>query len=113
MNPKSDDRSDACQLLNRYNAITNMVRGGSRTTATSKIERSVIIFNDWKPLTVITKRSILNVAAALDPPLMVFQIEQGSLVGTVSDLRKVTLFFRSVIGNTTTCTFRHITKSIV
>ena len=29
----------------------------------------MIIVNGWKPLTIITKRSILDVAAALDPPL--------------------------------------------
>ena len=29
----------------------------------------MIIVNGWKPLTIITKRSILNVAAVLDPPL--------------------------------------------
>ena len=34
-------------------------RGGSRAAATSKL----------KPLTIITKHSILDVAAALDPPL--------------------------------------------
>ena len=33
------------------------------------MERFVIIVNGWKPLTMITKRSILDVAAALDPPL--------------------------------------------
>ena len=33
------------------------------------MERFVIIVNGWKPLTIITKRSILNVAAALDPSL--------------------------------------------
>ena len=37
--------------------------------ATPKMERFVIIVNGWKPLTIITKRSILDVAAALDPPL--------------------------------------------
>ena len=40
-----------------------MIRGGSRTAATSK--------NGWKPLTIITKCSILDVAAVLDPPLSV------------------------------------------
>ena len=30
----------------------------------------MIIVNGWKLLTIITKRSILDVAAALDPPLM-------------------------------------------
>ena len=37
--------------------------------ATSKMERFGIIVNGWKPLIIITKRSILDVAAALDPPL--------------------------------------------
>ena len=45
-------------------------RGGSRTAATYKMERFVIIVNGWKPLTIITKRSILDVAAVLDPPLV-------------------------------------------
>ena len=44
-------------------------RGGSRAAATTKMERFVIIVNGWKPLTVITKRSILNVAVGLDPDL--------------------------------------------
>ena len=29
----------------------------------------MIIVNGWKPLTIITKRSIMDVAAALDSPL--------------------------------------------
>ena len=41
-------------------------RGGSRAAATSKMERFVIIVNSWKPLTIITKLSILDDAAALD-----------------------------------------------
>ena len=49
-----------------------MLRGGSRTTAASKMERFVIIVNGFQPLTIITKRSILDVAAALDLPLMLF-----------------------------------------
>ena len=48
-----------------------MIRGGSRVAAASKIERFVIIVNGFQPLTIITKRSILDVAAALDPPLMI------------------------------------------
>ena len=31
----------------------------------------MIIVNGWMPLTIITTRSILDVAAALDPPLLV------------------------------------------
>ena len=49
----------------------NKVRDGSRTAAASKMERFVIIVNGFQSLTIITKRSILDVAAALDPPLKV------------------------------------------
>ena len=45
--------------------------GGSRTAPTSKMERFVIIGNGWKPLTVITKCSILDAATVLDPPLQI------------------------------------------
>ena len=47
------------------------IRGGSRTPATSKMEQFVIIVNGWKPLTIITKSSILDAAAVLDPPLII------------------------------------------
>ena len=50
---------------------TEVVRGGSRAAATSKGELFVIIVNGWKPLTFITKSSTLDVAAVLDPPLVV------------------------------------------
>ena len=42
-------------------------RGGSRTAATSKMEDFVIIVNGFQPLTIITKNTILDVAAVLDP----------------------------------------------
>ena len=45
-------------------------RVGSRAAAISKMERFVIIVNGFQPLTIITKRSILDVAAVLDPPLV-------------------------------------------
>ena len=43
-----------------YSNDITLDRDGSRTTATSKMECVV------KPLTIISKRSILDVAAALD-----------------------------------------------
>ena len=43
--------------------------------ATSKMERFVIIVNGWKQLT--TKHSILDVAAALDPPLVTGNLRQA------------------------------------
>ena len=44
-------------------------RDGFGAAAASKIDCVVIIVKGWKPLTIITKRYILDVAAALDPPL--------------------------------------------
>ena len=44
-------------------------RGGSRTAATCKMGLFVIIVK--KPLTIITKSSILDVVAVLDPPLYI------------------------------------------
>ena len=53
---------------------TNIIfRGGSRAAATSKMEWFMTIVNGWKPLTIIAKLSILDVAAALDPPLILRQ----------------------------------------
>ena len=45
------------------------VRGGSRTDATSKMELFMIIVNAFQQLTIITKSSILTVAAVICPPL--------------------------------------------
>ena len=50
--------------------ISTIYRRGSRTAAISKMERFVIIVNGCKPLTIITKHSILDVAAALDALLI-------------------------------------------
>ena len=46
-------------------------RGGSRAVATSKMERFVIIVNGFQPLTIVTKHSILDVAGALDPRMLI------------------------------------------
>ena len=57
------------QLIN----VNTILYGGSRASATSKMECFVIIVNDFQPLTIITKHSILDVAAALDLPLVVWR----------------------------------------
>ena len=49
-------------------------REGSRTAASSKMEHFVIIVNGWRPVSDITKSSILDVAAFLDPPLTFFTV---------------------------------------
>ena len=54
--------------------------GGSRTAATSKLECFVIIVNDWKPLTITTKSSIMDVAAVLDTPPFNFLMQKVSLM---------------------------------
>ena len=53
-----------------FNVIFSSVRDVSRAAATSKVERFVIIVNGFQPLTIITKRSMLDVAVVLDPPLV-------------------------------------------
>ena len=53
--------------------ISTITRGGSRPVATSKMEDFVTKVNGFQPLTIITKRSISGVAAALDPPLITFK----------------------------------------
>ena len=59
--------------------LNKACRGGTRTAAKSKMEHFVIIVNGFQhfviivngfqPLTIITKYSILDLAAVLDPPL--------------------------------------------
>ena len=49
--------------------IYTVFGGGSRAAATYNMEHFVIIVNGFQPLTIITKHSILDDAAALDPPL--------------------------------------------
>ena len=61
-----------CDLLNN-------IRGGSRSAAISKIKLFVKIVNGFQPLTIITKRSILDVAEALDPPLNIPSSKAASL----------------------------------
>ena len=51
-------------------SIFIVFRGSSSITATSKMERFVLIVNGWSPLTVITKCSILDVTAIVDPHLI-------------------------------------------
>ena len=75
------------------------VRGGSRAAATSKMERFMIIVNGFQPLTIISKRSILDVAAALDPPLHVLKYKtitanhETSWKKSLRDMRLVIRFY--------------------
>ena len=47
-----------------------------RAAATSKMEWFAILVNDWKPLTIIIKCSIFDVAEALDTPLRRENLQQ-------------------------------------
>ena len=38
-----------------------------------------LVINDFQPLTIITKCSILNIAAVLDPPLIIFKVSKLNL----------------------------------
>ena len=54
--------------------LWHIFRGGFRTAATSKMDRFVIIVNGFQPLTITTKRSILDVAAVLDSHLIFLRV---------------------------------------
>ena len=56
-----------------YKMRFDLFRGGSRAAAACKMECFAIIVNDFQSLTIIKKLSILDIAAALDPPLMLLQ----------------------------------------
>ena len=56
-------------ILLAYAKVTTKNRGGSRADATSKMQCFVIIVNDFQPLAIITKHSILDVSADLVSPL--------------------------------------------
>ena len=91
--PNNDSFSDKTDQL-QYKA-----RGGSRTAATSKVERFVIIVNSFQPLYIITKCSILDIAAVLDPPLKACLAITGAIKGTsreclYNDLRILSLSSR-------------------
>ena len=58
---------------------TDQIQTRSRTAATSKMERFVTIVNGFQSLTIITKRSILDVAEVLDPPLKSTQVTSRTL----------------------------------
>ena len=55
--------------FNYFIILSTNIRGRSRAAVTSKMECFVLIVNSFQPLTIITKLYILDVAAALDPPL--------------------------------------------
>ena len=55
----------------KYEFLYNR-KGGSRTVATSKMELFMVIVDSWKPLTIITKCSILDIAAVLNRPLVLY-----------------------------------------
>ena len=88
-------------------------RDGSRTAATSKMERFVIIVKGWKPLTIIAKCSILNVVAALDAsmrrksPLRTLILQPIVL----NSIKKLNIFFVSREEVIITKRFKHFTSS--
>ena len=55
------------------------LRGGSRAAATSKMKLFMIIVNGLQSLAIITKCSILDVAAVLGPPLELLDVSQNGL----------------------------------
>ena len=62
------------------------------------MDRFVISVNDWKPLTIITKPSLLDVAAVLDPPrLCSFSSMKSYFSETIDVNREVICIYLIVI----------------
>ena len=87
-------------------SLMTVSRGGSRAAAISKIEHFVIIVTGFQPLT-ITKRSVLDVAAALDLPLVSINrnIMSHFLIVTTYKVHKDKLF--NLLENTLLRIFCH------
>ena len=82
-------------------------RGGSGTAATSKMEHFVIIVGGWKPLTIITKHSILDVPTGLDPPLIM--AEQWKVLNFVFSQDHVFFFLNNLFTKNEKCyTFQQL-----
>ena len=67
----SDGVSDDSKDKHDGEDFNRSIRCGSRIAATFKMDNFVVIVNGFQPLTINTKRSILDVAAALDPSLSI------------------------------------------
>ena len=90
--PKKKGASRGCSTvlqLTEKILTKDIFRGGSRAAATSKVERFLVIVKAFQPLTITTKRSILDVAAALDPPLIFHWLEL--ITGILSFLKIFTV----------------------
>ena len=65
----------------------------------------MIIVNGWKPLTIITKRSILDVAAVLDPPLVkvLYLPKNADILQKKGDISKIkgVLVLKGIFSETT------------
>ena len=98
---------------NAYLYLVYQLRGGSRAAATSKMECFVIIVHGFQPkaVTIITKHSILDAAATLDPPLKLLNLyETINLHFKVSDivLQNALLVFLPTVSNSLiTCFWFH------
>ena len=73
---KTSPQKDQFSWSNPYEiwVVITSPRGEFRATTTSKFERFVIIVDGKKPWTIIAKCSILDVVAALDPPLALIKL---------------------------------------
>ena len=76
-------------------------RSVSRTAAASKVELFVMIVNGFHPLIIITKSSILDVAAVLDPCLnLLNEVRSNISVSWVKEtLQKVICSKRVIATN--------------
>ena len=61
--------TDAC-ANGKFTLPNIVIRGGSELPPTSKMELFLTIISNWKPLTMVTKNSILEDSRSLDPAIV-------------------------------------------
>ena len=87
-------------------------RDGSRTAATSKMEHFVIIVRGLQWLTIITKCSILEVPAVLDPLLGSVRVKSMSFHETQRSSCSHMFYQIAVLKNLAKFTGKHLFRSL-
>ena len=68
---KGGSKASATSKIELFVIIVNGFQQHPRTAAISKMELFVIMVYGFQPLTIITESSTLEVAAAFNPPLVI------------------------------------------
>ena len=89
--------------------FAKIIKDRPRAAAASKMECFVITVNGFQPLTIITKHSVLVVAAALDPPLIINDFQPSTIFRSIHQRCPVK---KGVLRNFAIFTGKHLRQSL-